>query len=448
MDRISDFSRKLSHALGTLPDQINHAIPVVIRKRCFTPTSLVQTFLLALMQKPTAGDADIAIVAATLGVAVTPQAIDQRYTPKLAKFLQQLFTQLAATKLRANSSLCKLMERFTEVIAIDSSVVTLPDSMAENFPGCGGGGPAGGNAAALKLQTELDLKNGALLCVQIEPGRSPDGASDRQAAPIKAGSLRLADLGYFSLAVLARIVAGNAHFISRIQSQTRLIIEGKAVQAFEFLARLSNDCSLVDRMIVLGQNQQLKCRLIAWRVPPAVAEKRRRTLYKNAKKRGTTPSQSTLAACDWNILVTDLSGEELTVKEAIVLYRSRWQIELLFKRWKSYCGIDLLDGHTPVHVQCRLWMRLCVALIQQQFIAVCCWVCEDNFSFAKVSQRLQQQIMRIASVLHRPARLSEMISVIANELKATCRRSKRRKSPNWFELIRNPEMLEYSLTWR
>ncbi len=35
-------------------------------------------------------------------------------------------------------------------------------------------------ANALKLQTEFDLRSGALRSVQLEQGRAPDGASDRQ----------------------------------------------------------------------------------------------------------------------------------------------------------------------------------------------------------------------------------------------------------------------------
>jgi IS4 transposase len=42
-----------------------------------------------------------------------------------------------------------------------------------------------------------------------------------------------------------------------------------------------------------------------------------------------------LAWCDWTILATNAPVEKLTPKEATVLYRTRWQGELLFKRWKS-----------------------------------------------------------------------------------------------------------------
>ena len=66
-------------------------------------------------------------------------------------------------------------------------------------PGCGGS--YGGGAATLKLQTELDLRSGAVTHIEIEPGRSPDGATSRQQVRRGPGSLRITDLGYFNLAV-------------------------------------------------------------------------------------------------------------------------------------------------------------------------------------------------------------------------------------------------------
>ena len=61
--------------------------------------------------------------------------------------------------------------------------------MKDEFAGCGGS--YGSGAAAMKLQTELDLRSGALSHVEIEPGCSPDGASSRQdrggAAKVRCG---------------------------------------------------------------------------------------------------------------------------------------------------------------------------------------------------------------------------------------------------------------------
>ena len=46
----------------------------------------------------------------------------------------------------SETALAPVLERFTEVILIDSSVVTLPDSQEEDFRGCGGSDEGGKSA--------------------------------------------------------------------------------------------------------------------------------------------------------------------------------------------------------------------------------------------------------------------------------------------------------------
>ncbi len=133
-------------------------------------------------------------------------------------------------------ALAPLRERFPGVTILDSSTITRPDDLREQFPGCGGS--YGGGAAALKLQTELDLRSGVLSSVTVEPGRSPDGATPRQQAPPPAGSLRITDLGYFRVAVFAAIAAAKAYFLSRLPFRTGVRLGDRgAVNVLEWLSR-------------------------------------------------------------------------------------------------------------------------------------------------------------------------------------------------------------------
>ena len=113
-----------------------------------------------------------------------------------------------------------------------------------------------------------------------------------------------------------------------------LLRDGAAVDLLPWLANQPGP--FVDQPILLGQEQRLACRLIAWRLPQEQADRRRQKLRQETmRKRGHEPSVERLAWCDWTILVTSVPVEMLTPKEATVLYRARWQVELLFKRWKS-----------------------------------------------------------------------------------------------------------------
>jgi hypothetical protein len=415
---------------------------VIQRTRKFTSQSLARTFVLGFLQTPTASDEKLAQMAVQCGAAVTPQAIEQRHTPRLVDFLERLFR--GATKLIVGSdqALAPILERFTTVTVLDSSTISLPDEMQEQFRGCGGSYDSG--ASAMKLQTELDLRSGALAHVEIEPGRSPDGATSRQEARHGKGSLRIADLGYFGLAVFAAMATAGEYFLSRLQFGTHVLLHpGMAVEVLEWLAKQPGP--FVDVSILLGQEQRLPCRLIAWRLPCEQANRRRQKLRQETmKKKGREPSAERLAWCDWTILVTNVPGELLTPQEAAVLYRARWQVELLFKRWKSQGCAAELSGSTVVRQMVRVWSRLLAAVIQHWLMVGTIWG-DPSRSLDKVWQAVQNFVGRLAVSLDRLAELERVLADMRATFAKTCRRDKRSK-PGTFELLNDVELLDFELT--
>jgi hypothetical protein len=322
--------------LGTIAEKASKATGVITRQRKFTPSSLAATFSLGYLHKPNATDEELAAIAVLCGAEVTPQAIDQRHSPKLVKFLEETFRGGLKETVESDKALAPILERFTEVKILDSSTIALPDSMADRFPGCGGSYDSG--KAAVKLQTELDLRSGGLN-IEIEPGRSPDSATSRQRVEHKPGSLRITDLGYFNLLVFAAMSILHAYFLSRLQFGTQVMLpDGKMVDLLQWLSMQQGP--IVDQWVLLGKDRRLSSRLIAFRVPPEQANRRRQKLRKEIKdKRGQEPSAERLAWCDWVILVTNVPTDKLTAEEAIVLYRARWQIEICHPNYRSSASL-------------------------------------------------------------------------------------------------------------
>src|SRR5207302_7855136 len=77
----------LQQLLGPITQEAAQTSGVIVRRRKFTALSLARTFVLGFLQNPDASDEDLARIAAQCGADVSPQAIDQRFTPKLAAFL-------------------------------------------------------------------------------------------------------------------------------------------------------------------------------------------------------------------------------------------------------------------------------------------------------------------------------------------------------------------------
>jgi Transposase DDE domain len=235
MGIVAKVGAALQELFGTIAQQAGQTSVVIVRKRKFTALSLARTFVLGFLRNPEASDEELAQIALQCGADVTPQAIAQRHSPRLVKFLKELFCRATKVVVGSDKALAPLLERFTSVIVLDSSTIVLPDSERQEYPGCGGS--HGGGAAAMKLQTEWDLRSGGITHVEIEPGRIPDGATSRQQASRDPGSLRITDLGYFSLAVFAALTQAGAYFLSRLQFPTSVMLpEGEAVDLLNWLA--------------------------------------------------------------------------------------------------------------------------------------------------------------------------------------------------------------------
>lgn len=80
----------------------------------------------------------------------------------------------------------------------------------------------------------------------------------------------------------------------------------------------------------------------AQRLPPERAEAARRRCRQDGNRKGRTPAQDTLYLAGWVMVFTTVSEDVLEASTVIRLYRSRWQVELVFKRLKSLLDLDLL----------------------------------------------------------------------------------------------------------
>jgi hypothetical protein len=415
---------------------------VIERKRKFSPMSLAQTFVLGHLENPDPSDEDLAQMAAQCGAAVTPQAIDQRFTPKLEAFLKDLFSRAIKMVVGSDKALAPILERFTSVDILDSSTITLPDERQEEYPGCGGS--HGSGASALKLQTELDLRSGAITHIEIETGRSTDGASSRQKARRGKGSLRITDLGYFNTAVFADMTKEGEYFLSRLQFGTSVLLPGKgAIELLDWLSQLP--IPFIDQPIILGKGQNLPCRLIAWRLPEEQANRRREKLRReHLRKTGKEPSAERLAWCDWTILVTNVPVEMMIPEEAVVLYRARWQVELLFKRWKSQDLVAMLKGSTAVRKMIGVWSRLLAALVQHWLVVGSVWG-DPTKSLGKACKATRKFVSRLAASMGKLPELEKVLTDLAATMARTCGRNKRSK-PGTFELLNDVELLDFCLT--
>ncbi len=403
---------------------------------------MLKMVVLTVMKTPNPRADEFVTTAAQLGVRVTPEAVGKRFTEKLVAYLKEGLGHVLGHSLAAGPAAVPLLEKFTAVEVGDSTTVTVPDDYEAEFPGCGG--KAGSGKAAVKVQVTWEMRTGAVTKLVVEPGRQSDAKSAAIEGPVAPGSLTIRDLGYFCLKRFRRIGQQKAYWVSRCQQGTTVCDEGGGpLDLLDFLRKRPAGAP-TDVSIVLGSRERLPCRLIALRVPQEVADRRRQAAYEKARKHGRVPTQEHLDWCDWTVFVTNCPADLLTWKEVVVLYRTRWQIELLFKLWKSHNHLAAYRARwTGVERMAIFWAKL-IAVVLQHWLHLTSAGSGARHSHWKAAHVIREWVVALTGALEDTGRLIRTLNDMAVAIEAVAKKKRQRKRPSLFQLQLNPELLAWN----
>ncbi len=416
----------LQTVLTTVADQAGRASDFILREVKLRGSIFVQTLVFGWLADPHATLEALAQTAATLGLHITPQALDQRFTETAAACLEQVLAAAVAQVIAAAPVAVPILDRFPAVEVQDSTTVSLPAALADVFFGTAQG------SAGVKAHLGLNLRSGALRGPTISDGCTHDSTVTLPGA-LPAESLHLTDLGYFGLARFQTLSDQQQFWLSRYKTGT-LVWDADGVRwdLPDLLAAQTS--TVIDLPVRLGQAGTLSCRLLAVRAPQEVVDQRRRRLYADARRRGGTPSPASLALAAWTVLITNVPAERLSVQEALVVARTRWQIELLFKLWKSHGQLDETRSAKPWRILCELYAKLLAMVVQHWILVVCCW-CYPDRSLTKAAQTIRRLALHLACVLRDADQLSAALAIIADCLSIGCRINRRKKEPHTYQLL-------------
>ena len=413
--------------LTEVADRAGRESGFVRRRRTLTGSRFVQTVVCGWLAKPDASLSELAQTGAAVGIRISPQGLAQRCTAEAADCLRRVLGTAMTRLLAAAPVAVPLLRRFPGVYLYDSTVIRLPDELAARWPGCGGR-VAANSQAALKVQVRWELATGELALVAIQPGRVPDRAAAALADPLPAGALRLTDLGYVTLALLATLAAQRVLVLSRLPALPVVYDAAgrRHTHAGAFLA--ARRAAVVDVPIRLGAAAQVPCRLVAVRVAAQTANRRRRALRRAAKREGRTPSPATLALADWDAFLTTAPADLLSVDEVLALVGARWQVELLFKLWKQHGRVDDWRSRQPWRILCEVYAKLLAMLLQHWCLLLGGWQ-DPRRSLVKAAAVVRQHAHALARARGNRAALRQVLAALTEELPHAGRVTTRRRRP-------------------
>jgi len=434
---VPQIATALARVLTEVPAELAQATGFCRRRSKVTAAGFVQTLVLGWLAHPTGSLHRLTQAAAMLGLAVSPQGLVQRFTPAGAALLAGVLEAAVREVVAAAPVAAGLLARFPAVVLMDSTTVALPDGLAQVWAGCGGRVPQG-SQAGLKLTVRLDLGTGRLAGPVLTAGRAQDKTSALQHAPLPPGALRITDLGFWSLAVLGEIAAHGAYFLSRLHLQTAVFAaDGERLDLGEWLPRQRRRRLSVP--VTLGVDARVPARLLVVRVPNRVAAARRAKIRADAKREGVPPSARKLALAAWTLLVTNAPPDVLAIREALVLARARWQIELLFKLWKDEGRLDEWRSADPTRILCEISAKLTAMIIQHWLLLVGCWLYADR-SLTKAAQTVRDHAIGLLLVVASRAGVLAVLRSVVRCCAAGCRLNRRRRNPNLCQLLTDPAL--------
>lgn len=437
----TEFTRKsetLQILWEELATQIGKAKGFVKRESKMTATKFVMTLVLGWLDNPEAPLNELVQVSEDLNVEITESGLHQRMTMEGVELLQELLNM--SLKLMRNQEKLPgaVLEQFENIYLIDSSIVTLPKSMQEAFAGFA----SQGSEAAIKFQLCFEYLRGNLSALEKSEGRQSDQSCTLIQRMIIENCLFLYDLGYFDQDTFAEIEENGAFFVSRHKNGINLYQDKDDKAPIDLLTVLQQNDTRFEKIYYLGSRQRVKVRLIAERLPEHLVAQRRRKARGAAKKKGHTPSKSHLALLAWSIYITNTSPEQLSFDQIMAFYRVRWQIELIFKVWKSQAKLARVGNYRPERTLCQLYARLLGLVTFHWLTAPCRVIAHKELSMTKSFNVLSRHIIRLLdSITHGWHTTPIVLERIATAFRKHAQKDSRRKKPSTYCLLIGSEGL-------
>ncbi|MCA1604796.1 MAG: IS4 family transposase [Acidobacteria bacterium] len=232
---------------------------------------------------------------------------------------------------------------FRRIVIQDGSSFAIKDALKEVFPGRF----KKVKPAAVELHATLDLLDESLSKVTL----TADTASERAALPKASslgGCLLLADRGYFDRDYLLELTEVGASFVIGAAKG----LNPKVLEAFDAQdGRIPKFVGKPLKTLRIAKRGAVDLR-VRWKVQGQFLECRLIVTWNASTK-------------EFQYVVTNLPPERYSVYEVAKAYRLRWQVELLFKEWKSYANLHAFDTQNPAIVEGLIWAAIGAAALKR-----------------------------------------------------------------------------------
>lgn len=209
--------------------------------------------------------------------------------------------------------------------------------------------------------------------VRLTPAKGKGSGDSFLAYPAAAGDYIIADRGYSQAAGIHHLAASGARVCVRVNS-TALPLQDADGVAFDLLGALGKNLKRAGTAgcwpvwVPGADGSRVAGRICAIRKSAEAIRLARKKLRRRASKKGQVLKPETLQYARYIILFTTFPEDDYTAAEVLDGYRYRWQIELVFKRFKQLAQLGHLPKTDPASVEAWLYGKLFITLLTQAMI--------------------------------------------------------------------------------
>jgi len=191
--------------------------------------------------------------------------------------------------------------------------------------------------------------------------------------PVQAGDCLLADRGYSTAQGIHEITNQKAELILRLNPQG-IRIQSPQGELFPFVEQLQaitrpGQVEQWKVLVPLADHRPVRGRLCAVRKSEQATRLALKKLRRKATKNNSALEPQTLLYAGYVLVFTTLPEAEFPATTVLEWYRLRWQIELVFKRFKQITRLGHLPKSDPASARAWLYGKLLVALLTEKLIA-------------------------------------------------------------------------------
>jgi hypothetical protein len=291
------------------------------------------------------------------------QSLQERFNLNAVVFLKAVLEILLRRKFPMPPIFIKY-DMYKRVLVKDSTCFQLPEKLRKQYPGSGGKD----TGAAARIQFEYDILSGSIVDLNITAFNRQDATDSTETLNlIREGDLVIRDIAYMHKHALIKMTEQRASYVSRLDSRISVHeVKNGCYERLDFkrlyMEMRRKRISIMEKMVYLGADHLHRTRLIVYMIPEQIREQRLRKIRHERKRNGS--GEPTKELKDRSRLILIITNDlNIPAEHLYTLYMIRWQIELVFKTWKSICGIASIKQVNKHRVECYIIGKLIFILI-------------------------------------------------------------------------------------